>query len=241
MSADPGVILLVEGVFKAFHGAAALSDVSLELHIGEILALVGENGAGKSTMIKIVTGVYAKDRGRILIDGAEAVPASPKEAFALGIGVIHQEFHLVPEMSAAENIFLGRQPRKRGLLGRLGAIDKARVLARAQRALDELGGDFSAATPVKKLGVGQQQLVEIAKALAFDARIVIMDEPTATLSSTEVARLVNTMRRMKARGIGVVFITHRLEEIFAVRSRGDRQDRRNPAIRFAACWPAKAA
>ncbi len=219
MPADPEALLSVEGVSKAFHGVAALSDVSLKLHAGEILALVGENGAGKSTLIKILTGVYTKDRGRILLDGAEVAPASPKEAFALGVGVIHQEFHLVPEMSAAENIFLGRQPRRSGLLGRLSAIDKARVLARAQQALDELGGDFSAATPVKNLGVGQQQLVEIAKALAFDARIVIMDEPTATLSSTDVARLLDTLRRMKASGIGVVFITHRLEEIFAVADR----------------------
>jgi ABC-type sugar transport system ATPase subunit len=216
MAVDRGTLLSVEGLSKAFHGVAALSDVSLQLCGGEILALVGENGAGKSTLIKILTGVYAKDAGRILLDGAEVAPQSPKEAFTLGIGVIHQEFHLVPEMSAAENIFLGRQPHKDSVLGHLGAIDKARVLAKSQQVLDDLGGNFSAATPVKNLGVGQQQLVEIAKALAFDARIVIMDEPTATLSSTDVTRLLDTMRRMKARGIGVVFITHRLEEIFRV-------------------------
>jgi ABC-type sugar transport system ATPase subunit len=219
MADDRGTLLSVEGLSKAFLGVPALDQVSLRLRAGEILALVGENGAGKSTLIKILTGVYAKDAGRILLNGIEVAPLSPSEAFALGIGVIHQEFHLVPEMSAAENIFLGRLPRRAGALGRLGAIDKARILSRSQEVLDELGGNFSAATPVKNLGVGQQQLVEIAKALAFDARIVIMDEPTATLSSTDVTRLLDTMRRMKARGIGVVFVTHRLEEIFRIADR----------------------
>ena len=209
----------MEGVSKAFHGVPALTDVSLALRGGEILALVGENGAGKSTLIKILTGVYAKDAGRILLDGAEVAPQSPKDAFTLGIGVTHQEFQLVPEMSAAENIFLGRQPRRDGLLGHLGAIDKAKILALSQQALDDLGGNFSAATPAKNLGVGQQQLVQIAKALVFDARIVIMDEPTATLSSTDVTRLLDTMRRMKGRGLGVVFVTHRLEEIFRIADR----------------------
>jgi ABC-type sugar transport system ATPase subunit len=186
---------------------------------GEILALVGENGAGKSTLIKILTGVYQKDHGRIYIEGSEANPRSPSAAFELGIGVIHQEFNLVPEMSAAENVFLGRQPRRRGLWGRLWAIDRQQVLSRTQDLLDRLGGDFHAGTPVKRLGIGQQQLVEIAKALAFDARIVIMDEPTSTLTSTDVARLMETMRRLKDQGISVLFVTHRLEEIFQIADR----------------------
>ena len=209
----------ITGVSKAFPGILALDDVHIDLHTGEILALVGENGAGKSTLTKILSGVYQRDEGRIALNGQEISPTSPREAFDLGISVIHQEFNLVPEMSAAENVFLGRQPRRKGALGLLGAIDRKQILQRTQELLDRLGGDFSASTPVKRLGVGQQQLVEIAKALSLDARIVIMDEPTATLGSADVRLLMDTMRRLKSHGIAVVFITHRIEEVFQIADR----------------------
>ncbi len=212
-------LLKIDGLTKTFPGVTALENVCLEMNHGEILALVGENGAGKSTLIKILSGVYQKDRGHVYIEGSEANPRTPSAAFELGFGVIHQEFNLVPEMSAAENVFLGRQPRTHGFWGRLWAIDRKQVLARTQDLLNRLGGDFPAGTPVKRLGVGQQQLVEIAKALAFDARIVIMDEPTSTLTSTDVAKLMETMRRLKNQGISVLFVTHRLEEIFQIADR----------------------
>jgi ABC-type sugar transport system ATPase subunit len=212
-------LLRIENLSKSFPGVTALENVCLELNRGEILALVGENGAGKSTLIKILTGVYQKDQGHIFIEDLEVNPRSPSGAFTLGIRVIHQEFNLVPEMSAAENVFLGRQPKLHGLLGKLGAIDKRQVLKRTQDLLNRLGGDFPAGTLVKRLGVGQQQLVEICKALAFNARIVVMDEPTSTLGSADVKNLIETIHRLKDQGIAVVFVTHRLEEVFQIADR----------------------
>ena len=211
--------LEVRGVTKAFPGVVALSNVDFQVAPGEIVALVGENGAGKSTLIKILAGVYHKDQGQILINGREVDPRTPAESFALGISVIHQEFNLVPEMSAAENVFLGRQPIGKQGLGRVGAIDHRTMVEQTQALLDRLGANFPATRPVKHLGVAQQQLVEIAKALSLDARLLIMDEPTATLPTGDVARLMDVMRRLQEQGIGVVFVTHRLEEIFQIAER----------------------
>jgi ABC-type sugar transport system ATPase subunit len=217
--AEQSPFVEVRELTKAFPGVVALSQVNVTIHPGEILALVGENGAGKSTFIKILSGVYRKDAGQILVNGREEEPLTPADAFALGISVIHQEFNLVPEMTAAENVFLGRQPRSTRLAGKLGAIDRAQMETRTQEIIDLLGGDFPITTPVKHLGVAQQQFVEIAKALSLDSRLVIMDEPTSTLSSTDAERLMDVMRRLKEQGIAVVFVTHRLEEIIQVADR----------------------
>jgi ABC-type sugar transport system ATPase subunit len=217
--AEQSPFVEVRKLTKAFPGVVALSEVDVRINPGEILALVGENGAGKSTFIKILSGVYRKDGGTILVNGREEEPLTPADAFALGISVIHQEFNLVPEMSAAENVFLGRQPRSTRLAGKLGAIDRAQMEERTQEIIDLLGGNFPINAPVKHLGVAQQQLVEIAKALSLDSRLVIMDEPTSTLSSTDAERLMDVMRRLKAQGIAVVFVTHRLEEIIQIADR----------------------
>jgi ribose transport system ATP-binding protein len=213
-------ILSMEQIDKAFPGVVALDEVDFKVYPKEIVALVGENGAGKSTLIKILTGVYHKDGGRITMEGQEIEPLSPQESFSLGLSVIHQEFNLVPQMMVFENVFLGREPRQQGATGDVFyALDKDGMRAETQRLLDQLGANFGPDAVVKNLGVAQQQLVEIAKALSLEARIIIMDEPTATLPQSDVEALFDIVRRLRDQGVSVVFITHRLEEIFAITDR----------------------
>ena len=213
-------ILTMEKISKSFPGVVALSDVDFRVYPKEIVALVGENGAGKSTLIKILTGVYRKDSGRILMYGQEIEPRSPNEAFALGLTVIHQEFNLVPQMMVFENVFLGREMRKAGTTGNVFyALNKEQMRAETQRLLTQLGANFGPDAVVKDLGVAQQQLVEIAKALSLDARIIVMDEPTATLPQSDVEALFQVVRRLRDQGVSVVFITHRLEEVFEITER----------------------
>lgn len=200
-------LLEMRGIGKSFPGVRALSDVSLELHAGEVVVLVGENGAGKSTLMKILAGALAADEGEILIDGARVRIAGPQEAQRLGIGMIYQEFTLVPQLSVPANVSLGSEPT------RAGFIDAAAVRARARRVLDELGLELPFDVPVSQLSVGQQQLVEIVKALATSARILVMDEPTAALSDREIERLFEIIRRLRAAGVGIVYISHRMEEL----------------------------
>jgi len=197
----------MRGIGKSFPGVHALSGVSLTLAAGEVLVLVGENGAGKSTLMKILSGALAADEGEILINGAPVRIASPQEAQHLGIGMIYQEFTLVPQLTVPANISLGAEATHAGL------IDSAAVNERASRVLGELGLDFPFDVPVSRLSVAQQQLVEIAKALATSARIIVMDEPTAALSGREIERLFEIVRRLRANGVGIIYISHRMEEL----------------------------
>lgn len=202
-------LLEVRDISKSFPGVKALDGVSFDVRPGEIHALVGENGAGKSTLMKVVSGVYQADEGTILCNGEEVSITGTKDAEALGICIIHQEFHLMPHMSIAQNIFIGREPRHAG-----GAIiDDKKMNVMAQELLDRLGLDFDPRMPVGMLTVGGQQMVEIAKALSFDAKVLIMDEPTAALTEREVTRLFELIRDFVSPETGVVYISHRMHEI----------------------------
>ena len=207
------VVLQLERVSKRFPGVQALDDVSFDLRRGEVHALVGANGAGKSTLIKVLAGAHRPDAGRIVIDGQPVLIANPAQALALGVSVIYQEFNLVPYLSVAQNIFLGRQP-KRARIPCL--VDHARMRAESRRLLDSLGVDLDPGAVVQHLGVAQQQMVEVAKALSMNARIVVMDEPTAALTTREIEQLFATIARITAHGVGVIYISHRLEEVFEV-------------------------
>ncbi|WP_406475939.1 sugar ABC transporter ATP-binding protein [Streptomyces platensis] len=211
---DGRELLRVEGVTKSFPGVRALDGVDLTLRAGEVHVLLGENGAGKSTLIKMLSGAHRPDEGRLLVDGDEATVRSAQDAERLGIATIYQEFNLVPGLTVAENIFLGRQPRTR-----LGLVDKKTMRARAAELLRRVRLDVSPNTPVAELGIARLQMVEIAKALSLDARVLIMDEPTAVLTSEEVETLFEIVRELRDAGVGIIFITHHLDEIGAL---GDR-------------------
>ncbi|HEY1452448.1 MAG TPA: sugar ABC transporter ATP-binding protein [Roseiarcus sp.] len=215
-AAGPAAPLLeVRDIEKTFPGVRALSGVSFEVRAGEVHALLGENGAGKSTLIKIISGVYEPDTGSILIGGRETRFTSPEDAKRAGVATIYQELLLFPELTVAENIFLGHAPR-----AGMGRIDWSAMRARAEALLASLEiDDLAANQVVGALSVGNRQRVEILRALSHDARILIMDEPTAALTESDVTRLFDIVRRLRARGVGIVYISHRLDEIFAI---GDR-------------------
>jgi len=195
---------------QAISGVKALQHVDLQVRAGECLALVGENGAGKSTLMKILSGVYAPDEGTIAIDGQIVEPKNPHHAQQLGISIIYQEFNLFPNMSVEDNIFIGREPNRRGF------VDRGRMREAAQGYLRQVGVDLDPRIEVRNLSVAQQQMVEIAKALSYNARIVIMDEPTSALTDNEVRALFEIIKSLKERGLAVVFVSHRLEEIFEI-------------------------
>jgi rhamnose transport system ATP-binding protein len=208
-------LLEVRDIEKTFPGVRALSGVSFEVRAGEVHALLGENGAGKSTLIKIISGVYEPDGGSILIGGRETRFTSPEDAKRAGVATIYQELLLFPELTVAENIFLGHAPR-----AGMGRIDWRAMRSRAEALLASLEiDDLAANQVVGALSVGNRQRVEILRALSHDARILIMDEPTAALTESDVTRLFDIVRRLRARGVGIVYISHRLDEIFAI---GDR-------------------
>ena len=211
------MILRMEGISKAFPGVRALDDVDLKVAAGETLAVVGANGAGKSTLMKILAGAYRKDTGRIFLHGQEVEVEGPHHAQRLGVAIIYQEFNLAPNQTVAANIFMAREPRRRGT-GRL-FVDRRHMEREAQAHLDRLGAQVSATTLVRNLSVAEQQMAEIAKALAVDARIIVMDEPTSALGEDEVETLFEIVRALRAQGIGVIFITHRLEEVFRIADR----------------------
>jgi len=204
-------LLTVAGVSKAFDAVQALTDVRLELYAGEAHGLVGENGAGKSTLVNILAGVHRPDSGALTLDGEPLTLHGPKEARTAGIAVIYQEPSLFPDLSVAENIFLGRQP-----LRRFRRIDTAAMRENALTLFDRLGVRIDPDRPARGLSIADQQVVEIAKALSFEARVLVMDEPTAALSGVEVERLFAVVRSLRAAGAAVLFISHRFDEVFAL-------------------------
>jgi ribose transport system ATP-binding protein len=205
-------VLEMRGVSKAFPGVVALDGVDLTLEAGDVHMLLGENGAGKSTLMKILSGAYHKDAGEIRFNGQPVDISGPRDALALGIRVIYQELNLVPQLSAAENIFLGTAPTRWA-----GVVDWRTLHDRTAQLLADLGMTLDARTPVSRLGLAQRQMVEIAKALASgDASILVMDEPTSSLTSREVAQLFSLIERLASRGVSIVYITHRLDEVFRI-------------------------
>jgi ribose transport system ATP-binding protein len=208
-------LLELRGIAKQFPGVRALDGVTFEVRAGEVHMLLGENGAGKSTLMKVMSGVYKADEGAFFHQGQQVRIDSPKDAQALGIAVIYQEFSLVPYLDIAQNIFIGRE-----FAGRFpGTVDNARAHEEAKKVLGLLGFEQDTHTPVHKLGVAQQQMVEIAKALSQNARILVMDEPTAPLSERETENLFRVIRMLQAEGVAIVYISHRMSEVFAL---GDR-------------------
>ncbi len=209
---DAAPLLEARGISKRFGGIQALDGVDLTLRAGEVMALSGENGAGKSTLIKILAGAYQRDAGEIFIDGQPVAIPSPAESERLGISVIYQEFNLTPNQTVAENVFLRNPHRRGGVAGRLRLIDQGARHRATQALLEQVGCRIDPDARVSTLSVAHQQMIEIAKALGMDARILIMDEPTSTLPDAEVEVLFDIIRQLKARGIAVVFVSHRLEE-----------------------------
>jgi len=208
-STSPGRVLLeMKGIGKAFPGVKALEGVNLAVREGQVHALLGENGAGKSTLIKILSGAYTRDEGEIIFDGETADIKAPADAERLGISTIYQEFNLAPNMTIAENIFLGHLPSK------AGKIDWGYVRSRSRELLDTLDVSLSVDQLTGELSVAQQQMVEIAKALNRNTRILVMDEPSAVLGERDIDNLFSVVRRLQATGIGIIYISHRLKEIF---------------------------
>ena len=208
------VILKVEGITKTFPGVKALENVSFDIRPGEVHALVGENGAGKSTLMKALAGLHKPDSGQIIYQGAPTEVAGPLDARQKGILLIHQELSLSPELSVAENIYLGAWP-----TNRFGVLKKRELRRNASAALEALGCGFDPDVRVGTLSVAMQQMVEIARAEAFNANVVIFDEPTASLTDTEKDQLFHTIRGLKARGVGIVYISHKMDEIFDITDR----------------------
>ncbi|WP_215451807.1 sugar ABC transporter ATP-binding protein [Streptomyces sp. ATCC 21386] len=210
----PSPLLALRGIGKSFLGVRVLDGVDLQVRPGEVHAVVGENGAGKSTLMKVVSGVHQPDEGTVEFAGAQQTFRSPREAQQAGIGIVHQELTLLPERTVAENVCLGREPLRRGL------VDRRAMLSHTAELLASIGeGSIPPDTRVGRLGVAQQQVVEIVKALALDTRLLIMDEPTAALADHEVDQLYALVRRLQAQGIGVLYVSHRLKEVFDLSSR----------------------
>ncbi|MEM5346119.1 sugar ABC transporter ATP-binding protein [Paraburkholderia azotifigens] len=208
-------LISVNRLSKSFPGVRALHEVQFELMAGEVHALMGENGAGKSTLMKILAGVYTRDSGEILYDGKPVDFTSPGEAQALGIGIIHQELQLMNHLTVAQNMFIGREPR-----GRLGLfLDEDRLNAQAREILARMHVNLDPRTVVGSLTVASQQMVEIAKALSFDSRVLIMDEPTSALNDAEIAELFRIIRQLKQRGVGIIYISHKMDELKQISDR----------------------
>ncbi len=210
--AAPPLALEMRHITKTYPGVRALEDVSFDLRQGEVHALVGENGAGKSTLMKILAGAQPKDSGEILINGELVHIDSPQKAMDEGVSIIYQEFNLVPYLNAAENIYLGREPRA----AIPGFVDFGTMYRESQRIIDKLGVRLNVRTPVNRLSIAQQQMVEIGKATSKECKIIVMDEPSATLTEHELQSLFALIRQLKGEGVSIVYISHRLEEIFEI-------------------------
>jgi ribose transport system ATP-binding protein len=208
MSAEPDILLQARGVSKSFPGVRALDKVDLTVRAGRLNAVVGENGAGKSTLMNILAGVFPPDAGEIVLGGKSVSIRSPRAAQDAGISIIFQELNLVPELSVAENILLGREPR-----GQLGLVDFRAMQSEASALVDQLELGIDPWTPVGRLRLGAQQVVEIAKALSLRSRVIIMDEPTSAITDQEVRLLFRLIGQLKQRGVGIVYITHKLDEL----------------------------
>ncbi|RPF48771.1 monosaccharide ABC transporter ATP-binding protein (CUT2 family) [Hydrogenoanaerobacterium saccharovorans] len=209
-------VLELKNITKRFPGVLALDNVQLQLRAGEVHVLLGENGAGKSTLIKVITGAYLLDEGQVYLDGEPVTIKSPLDSQAMGIGVVYQEFNLMPHLTVAENIFMGKEPMK---MKKMGLLDKSTMEKESKKYLEMVGASLDPNTKVGTCGVAVQQLVEIAKALAANARILILDEPTAVLTNEEITKLFEVVQRLKKQNVAVIYISHRLEEI---REIGDR-------------------
>ena len=207
-------LVRMEGIDKRFPGVHALKSVDFDLRAGEVHALMGENGAGKSTLMKCLSGVYQPDAGRILIDGQAVALPTPKAAQDLGIGIIHQELALMRDLTVAQNIWIGREPRLS-----FGRIDEARQNAEAAAILSRMNLGIDPRTPVSRLTIAHQQMVEIAKALSYRSRVLIMDEPTAALNDAEIAELFAIIARLRAEGVGIIYISHKMDEIRRISDR----------------------
>lgn len=210
MEQSATVILEMRGISKYFPGVYALHDVDLILRKGEVLALIGENGAGKSTLMKIIGGVHQQDAGRILLDGNEVIIDSVHRAMELGIAFVHQELNLSPNLTIAENVFLGREPRLKPFKS---FIDKKKLHENTKKILQKINLNCDPQTPVRDMTIGAQQMVEIARALSIDARIIIMDEPTSSLSQNETEQLFQVIKELRNQGVSVIYISHRLGEV----------------------------
>jgi ribose transport system ATP-binding protein len=204
----------MRGITKSFPGVVALDDVTFQCRAGEVHAVVGENGAGKSTLMKLLAGVYQPDRGEILIDGRAVRFDDPHDAQQQGVSIIYQELNLLPELTIAENVFLGRES-----VRRLGLLNDAQQHIKAGEVLRRLGVDIDPSTPLSRLSVPQQQMVEIAKALSLNARVVIMDEPSAALGGRDLDYVFDVIRALKEQGVAVIYISHRIAEIFEIADR----------------------
>ncbi|WP_139997476.1 sugar ABC transporter ATP-binding protein [Paenibacillus paridis] len=206
-------VLTMEGISKEFPGVKALSDVNFELYPGEVHALMGENGAGKSTLMKVLSGVYSATQGKIKLKGKEVTFGNPLDAQRQGVSIIHQEFNLFSNLSAAENIFIDRPE----MTSRFGRIQWSKMFDEAQRLVDSIGGgEIDVRKEVRHLGVHSQQVIEIAKALSFQADVLIMDEPSAALPENEVKKMFEVVNRLRAQGVAIVYVSHRMKEIFEI-------------------------
>lgn len=200
------------GISKSFNGNTVLNNVEFSVEKGEIHALMGENGAGKSTLMKILTGIYTRDTGEVKVKGELVDFKNPKEAERAGIAVIHQELNILPDLTVAENLFLGNEK----TFGKSGILKTREMNKEAKTILAELGLDIDVKTIARELSVGKQQIIEIAKAMSSNAEVIVMDEPTAALTEREIVSLFETIRALQSNGVSFVYISHRMEEIFSL-------------------------
>ena len=214
MNQDRAPILRLEDISKSFSGVTVLDGINLNLYGHEVLALMGENGAGKSTLMNILSGNLMRDSGKIVVNGNDVDISSPRQASELGIAIIHQELNVVPTMTVAQNLALGNEPK-----GRSGLVDKKQMREDALRKLSVIGTDINPDVPLGELGTGEQQMVEIAKAVASRAKILILDEPTASLSRGESERLFGIVEKLRGEGTGLIYISHRMEEVWRLADR----------------------